>query len=119
MSDPLSASSRPGMCLMSVVLPAPTRRDRARWAGGERSWTPAQRGPVTGDGFAKHCRQHTPRVSADARAIQAVKPRSVPNPSSAGQEMQQRHEEGGTDDRPHDGKRITADAEDEWFGEME
>src|SRR6266542_2832214 len=33
--------------------------------------------------------------------------------------MKKRHEEGSADDRPHDRKRITAHAKDEWLGEVE
>ena len=33
--------------------------------------------------------------------------------------MENRYEEGPTDDRPHDGKRITAHAEDKWLGEVQ
>src|SRR5712691_6522181 len=44
---------------------------------------------------------------------------STPNPASAGQQVKNRHEKGATDDRPHDGKRIAAHAEDEWLGEVQ
>src|SRR5580704_12061285 len=44
---------------------------------------------------------------------------SAQNPSPTGEEVKRRHEEGATDDRPHDGKRIAAHAQDEWLGEME
>src|ERR1035437_6093120 len=44
---------------------------------------------------------------------------SAPNPSPPGEEVKERHEERATNDRPDDGKRIAAHAEDEGFGEGE
>src|SRR5712691_8605048 len=44
---------------------------------------------------------------------------SVPNPSPPREQVKKCHEEGATDDRPQDRKRIGAHAEDEGFGEME
>jgi hypothetical protein len=44
---------------------------------------------------------------------------SVPNPSPPREQVKKCHEEGATDDRPHDRKRIAAHAEDEGFDEME
>jgi hypothetical protein len=48
-----------------------------------------------------------------------VAPWSAPNPSPPGEEMKKRYEEGPTDDRPQDRKRIAAHAEDEWLCEVE